>query len=74
MPSVAEFARSRIRWADGILDKPSYIMPNGRNSHDVAIEVKNDELDKALEGDYLGVHWDGKKWVLDFCENSEENY
>jgi hypothetical protein len=32
----SEFNLEIIKWAEGILSQPAYIMPNGKNSHDVA--------------------------------------
>lgn len=44
-----EFIRAEIGWANGILARPAYVMPNGRDSHDVAQEVKDAALDRAVD-------------------------
>lgn len=36
----SEFLKETIVWANGILSEPNYVMPNNKNSHDVALEEK----------------------------------
>jgi hypothetical protein len=45
----AQFNLSELEWANALLDKPAYVMPNGRSSHDVASEVKATALDRMLD-------------------------
>lgn len=44
----SQFNLAEKAWADKILSEPSYIMPNGRKSHDVAKEVLNKAMDRML--------------------------
>ena len=44
-----EFTNAEIEWAQGILAKPSYTMPNGKPSHQIAYEVLNQALDRRIE-------------------------
>ena len=44
-----EFTRAEIDWAQSILAKPVYTMPNGRSSHEVAYEALNNALDRAVD-------------------------
>lgn len=44
-----EFTKAEIEWAHSILARPSYTMPNGKPSHQVAYEVLNRALDHRIE-------------------------
>lgn len=46
---VNEFIRAEIEWAKSILAKPEYVMPNGRQSHQVAYSVINKAMDQAID-------------------------
>lgn len=44
-----EFSSAEVRWAKGILAKPAYTMPNGKDSHEVAFSVIGKVLDRLPE-------------------------
>lgn len=44
----AQFNLVEIEWADALLAKPPYTMPNGKSSHQVAYEVKSKTLDRMV--------------------------
>lgn len=68
--NTPEFHKANIDWADRILSHSPYIMPNGRNSHDVAREVRAQSIDTledlALDGRYNAfgqlVEWPAKPY------------
>ena len=45
----SRFNLTELTWSKKLLSEPSYIMPNGRKSHDVAHEVMNKALDRMLD-------------------------
>ena len=49
------FARTEIAWADGILSKPEYTMPNGRSSHEVAREVADKAQNRLYDPDNMRI-------------------
>lgn len=67
----------RKSYADELLSKPEYILPNGRNSHEYAYSVKREE-ENALEAllnddlDNVGLRWNGRSWAWVKCESCEE--
>lgn len=44
-----EFSSAEVSWAKGILEKPAYTMPNGKDSHAVAYAVMGKVLDRLPE-------------------------
>lgn len=44
-----EFIQTNINWANKLLAQPSYIMPNGKPSHQIAYEVLNESIDQMVE-------------------------
>ena len=52
----SEFNLVEKAWADKILSEPSYVMPNNRQSHDVAKEVLSKTMDRMLYQNRLDAH------------------
>ena len=44
-----QFNAAEVKWANGILAQPSYVMPNGKPSHQVAHEVLAGVMDRLVE-------------------------
>lgn len=51
----SEFLKETILWANGILSEPNYVMPNSKNSHDVALEEQ-----EVAEEELYHMQLDGK--------------
>ena len=49
----SQFNLAEKAWADKILSEPSYVMPNGLKSHDVAKEVLSKTMDRMLDQNRL---------------------
>ena len=49
----SKFNLAEKAWAEKILFEPSYTMPNGRLSHDIAYEVLNKALDRMIDENRL---------------------
>lgn len=49
----SQFNLAEKAWAEKILSEPSYAMPNGRKSHDVAKEVLSKTMDRMLDQNRL---------------------
>lgn len=47
--SESRFHREQIAWADGVLSQPAVTYPNGRNSHEVAHEVREKSEDALID-------------------------
>lgn len=45
----SEFHLATIEWAKGILSRPAYTMPNGRNSWEVANEAADKAHDALID-------------------------
>ena len=52
----SQFNLTEKAWAEKILSQPSYIMPNGRKSHDVAHEVMSKALDRMLDENRINAY------------------
>ena len=59
----AEFNLYEIDWANRLLSQPAYTMPNGKDSHTVAYEVKNKAMDRMIMENPL--RHNGTTW--EFC-------
>ena len=44
-----EFIQANITWANNLLAQPSYTMPNGKPSHQVAYEVLGESIDQMVD-------------------------
>ena len=49
----SQFNQAEVKWANGILAAPTYVMPNGKNSHDVAKDVISKAMNKMLDQNKL---------------------
>jgi hypothetical protein len=45
----SQFHLANLEWARGILAQPSYVMPNGRDSHEVVNEVADEAQDNLID-------------------------
>lgn len=61
----AEFNLARVKWANDILSKPAYIMPNGKNSHDVANDELNAAHDRMILENPMRINYETGLW--EFC-------
>jgi len=52
----SQFNLIEMDWAKKVISEPTYVMPNGRKSHDVAYEVLNKALDRILDENHLNAH------------------
>ena len=52
----SKFNLIEMDWAKKVLSEPSYIMPNGRKSHDVAHEVMSKALDRMLDQNRINAY------------------
>ena len=52
----SQFNFAELTWAKKIISEPSYIMPNGRLSHDIAHEVLNKTMDRMLDENHLSAY------------------
>ena len=52
----SQFNLIEMDWAKKVLSEPSYIMPNGRKSHDVAHEVMSKALDRMLDQNRINAY------------------
>ena len=52
----SEFNLVEKAWAERLLSQPSFIMPNSRQSHDVAKEVLSKTMDRMLDQNRLDAH------------------
>ena len=52
----SQFNLIEMDWAKKVLSEPSYIMQNGRKSHEVAHEVMSKTLDRMLDENRINAY------------------